>query len=289
VTGRGSTTGLRRFVPGSADGQPAAGVPAVADVLRGARADPGAAAGQPERQPAVEEHCEFCATPISGDHGHVADLEGTSLMCACRACYLLFTHSGAATEQWPEEKTGTVRLASDGRTGPGRGRYIAIPDRYRSDAARPLSLAEWDSLEIPVALAFFLRTSGGEGVTAFYPSPAGVTQCELNLEAWAQITADHPLLATAVPDVEAILISRGRQHEPGQPAAEGGPGPAGPADQPGVEAFLVPVDACYQLAGRMRLQWRGFDGGAEARQSIADFLGRVRQRSRDIGTESRRG
>ena len=34
----------------------------------------------------------------------------------------------------------------------------------------------------------------------------------------------------------------------------------------------MPIDACYELAGRMRLQWRGFDGGAEARASIADFL-----------------
>ena len=59
------------------------------------------------------------------------------------------------------------------------------------------------------------------------------------------------MLAAAAPDVEAILISRG---------------------QDGVEYFLVPIDACYELAGRMRMLWRGFDGGSEARQSIAEFL-----------------
>jgi hypothetical protein len=37
------------------------------------------------------------------------------------------------------------------------------------------------------------------------------------------------------------------------------------------------------------LLWRGFDGGAEARQSIAEFLDRVRQRSRDIGKEAPHG
>jgi hypothetical protein len=36
----------------------------------------------------------------------------------------------------------------------------------------------------------------------------------------------------------------------------------------------------------MRLLWQGFDGGAEARQSIADFLARVRARSRDLSREA---
>jgi hypothetical protein len=298
-----SGAGLRRFVAGSssAGGLPAAAASAVAEGAAQSRLAPtGAPADQPEGQPAPEEHCEFCAAVIPPDHSHVADLEGAALMCACRACYLLFTHPGA----------GMGRQA-----GPGHGRYQAVPDRYLTDPARPLSLAEWDSLQIPVGLAFFLRTSRGGGTTAFYPSPAGVTECQLNLDAWALIAADHPLLAAAAPDVEAILISRGPLGEPGQPSADSAPGQAdaggnrgagsapGQADaagqpragpgtgaaasphQHGAEAFLVPVDACYELAGRMRLLWRGFDGGAEARQSMAEFLERLRQRSRNLSRE----
>jgi hypothetical protein len=186
----------------------------------------------------------------------VADLDSSTLMCACRACYLLFTHSGAS-ERWQ---------AGDGRQTI-RGRYRAIPDRYRADPAHPLSAADWDALEIPVGLAFFLRSSGDDAMTAFYPSPAGATECRLDLQAWDRVAATHPMMGAAAPDVEAILISRG---------------PPGTDD---VECFLVPVDACYELAGRMRLQWRGFDGGAEARQSIAGFLDGVRARSRDFGRE----
>ena len=104
-------------------------------------------------------------------------------------------------------------------------------------------------------------------MTAFYPSPAGATECRLDLQAWDRIAAAHPMMVAAAPDVEAILISRG---------------PPGTDD---VECFLVPVDACYELAGRMRLQWRGFDGGAEARQSIGSFLENVRARSRDFSRE----
>jgi hypothetical protein len=219
---------------------------------------PSPAATAPPGQPG-EETCEFCATPIPADHGHVADLEQSTLTCACRACYLLFTHSGAG-QTWQQPQPREARLV-------GRARYRAIPDRYRSDPGHRLTPAEWDALEIPVGLAFFLRSSASEETTAFYPSPAGATECRLDLEAWGRIAADHPLLGAAEPDVEAILISRGQ------------------VDRDVIECYLVPIDACYELAGRMRLQWRGFDGGAEARQSITDFLDRVRERSRDFSRE----
>lgn len=179
--------------------------------------------------------CELCSTEISAEHGHLVDLDGSSLLCSCRACYLLFTHTGAA-----------------------RGRYHAVPDRYLTDPARQLTSAEWDELEIPVGLAFFLRSSRQGTVSAFYPSPAGATECRLDLSAWTRLADAYPLLKTAEPDVEAILISKSAS---------------------GIESFVVPVDACYELAGRMRLHWRGFDGGAEARQAIADFLAAVRSRA----------
>ena len=70
-----------------------------------------------------------------------------------------------------------------------------MPDRYLRDPARPLSAAEWDELEIPVGLAFFLRSSAAGEVTGFYPSPAGATECRLDLAAWDRLAAAHPLLA----------------------------------------------------------------------------------------------
>ncbi|HTW01486.1 MAG TPA: DUF5947 family protein [Streptosporangiaceae bacterium] len=246
--------GLRRFVAGSAATPPAEAPPAPAPQAPPAQSP--AAAQRPG-----EETCEFCAAQIPADHGHVADLEQSTLMCSCRACYLLFDHSGAGQTWQQDPQSGADRRL-------GRARYRAIPDRHRSDPGHPLTRAEWDALEIPVGLAFFLRRSADEAVTAFYPSPAGATECRLDLEAWGRIAADHPMLDAAEPDVEAVLISRG------------------PVERDVIECFLVPIDACYELAGRMRLQWRGFDGGAEARQSIADFLDRVRERSRDFSRES---
>jgi hypothetical protein len=249
-------SGLRRFTAGA----PAPAAEAEPEAGQSATAQPETQQAEGARR-APEEACEFCAAPVSAEHGHVADLDSSTLMCACRACYLLFTHPGAAGRgqvNGEPPPAGQVRSTV-------RGRYHSIPDRYLSDPQRPLSVAEWDALEIPVGLAFFLRSSRDGTTTAFYPSPAGATECRLDLEAWSRIGVDHPLLAAAEPDVEAVLISR---------------------DQRDVEAFLVPIDACYELAGRMRLLWQGFDGGAEARQSIADFLERVRARSRDLPQES---
>ena len=222
-----SSTGLRRFVSGPPLAARAGAVPDQAP--------------QAPQAPELEK-CELCATEIPADHGHLADLDQSSLVCACRACYLLFTGGQAA-----------------------RGRYRAVPDRYLADPAQPLSGAECDTLEVPVGLAFFLRSSRTSAVTGFYPSPAGATECRLDLAAWERLAGDHPLLGAAAPDVEAVLISRSG------------------AD---VEAFVVPVDACYELAGRMRLLWRGFDGGAEARQAIAAFLDDVRGRARTLDRET---
>src|SRR5262249_29976264 len=154
------------------------------------------------------------------------------------ACSLLFTEPGA-----------------------GRGRSRAVPERYLRDPARPLTAAEWAGLDVPVGLAFFLRNSQRGQVCGFYPSPAGVTECTLDLAAWARLGQAHPLLSSPEDDVEAVLGNR--------------------ADAGG-ECFLGPVDGWCEVAGAVRTLGRGFEGGAEARQSIAEFLDSVRSRARDL-------
>ena len=47
----------------------------------------------------------------------------------------------------------------------------------------------------------------------------------------------------------------------------------------------MPIDACYELAGRLRTVWRGFDGGQDARAVIEDFFTTVATRSRAITRE----
>ena len=193
----------------------------------------------PQAPQPVEERCELCGTPVEARHGHVVDVEHRSLKCTCRACYLLFV---------PQES--------------GAGRLRAVPERYRFEPDRPLSTSDWERLGIPVASAFFLR--GEDGVRAFYPSPAGATECLLDLEAWAELGREHPMLAAAQPEVEAILIR---------------------AEHAGVECYLVPIDVCYQLVGIVRVYWKGFDGGSEARERIDGFFAEVAGQARRFTAE----
>lgn len=132
------------------------------------------------------ERCEMCGAPVAGEHQHVVDVGSRSLLCTCRACYLLFTHDDA-------------ELA-----------YRAVPDRYLCfpDVAVPV----WDELELPVGTAFLFHNSALGRVVAFYPGPAGATESELPLDAWDRVVASVPGLGTVAPDVEAVLVRTDEQH-----------------------------------------------------------------------------
>ena len=236
-------TGLRRFVKRPA-GTPAPGVsPGLQPpLLPGVRLDR-------DRGPADDaERCEMCREVLGERHGHVVDLEKRSLACTCRACYLLFTHSGAAG-----------------------GRYRSVPERVSYDPDRPLTAEDWNELQIPVAMAFFFYNSALGRVVAGYPSPGGVTECELDLAAWDRLAAAYPLLGALAPDVEAVFVNRG--------ASQGGRPTGTPLEADGNETFLIPIDECYALVGELRRLWQGFDGGEEAHTALAAFLASLRQRA----------
>jgi hypothetical protein len=184
------------------------------------------------------EGCEMCGEDITDEHSHVVNIESRSLLCTCRPCYLLFTREGA-----------------------GRGNFRSVPERYLTDPSFQLSEARWEELQVPVAMAFFFYNSMLGRIVAQYPSPAGATESLLDLAAWDAIAAENPLAAALEPDVEALIVHRGRD---------------------GDESYLVPIDACYELVGRVRLHWTGFDGGPEARADIAAFFEQVRARSEQL-------
>jgi Family of unknown function (DUF5947) len=174
--------GLRRFVkrPGAPSGPPP-GLPSSISELLAARA-----AARSDRDAAEgTERCEMCRDVLAERHGHVVDLEKRSLSCTCRACYLLFTHEGAAG-----------------------GRYRAVPEHVYHDPGRTLTDADWNELQIPVGMAFFFRNSALDRVVAGYPGPGGATECELDLAAWDRLAAAYPLLSRLAPDVEAIFVNR---------------------------------------------------------------------------------
>jgi hypothetical protein len=196
-----------------------------------------------EQEP-VQEVCELCATPVPAQHPHLVQVAERRMLCACGPCGFLFDNPGA-----------------------GGGGYRRVPDRYLSDPEFRLTDAQWDELQIPVAMAFFLHNSAQGKVIACYPSPAGATESELGLGAWAAGLGAGRLAAELEPDVEALLVRRDKA----------GSGAAGSA-----EGLLVPIDACYRLVGLVKLHWRGFDGGAEAWHEIDGFFDALREQARPV-------
>jgi len=236
-------------------------------------------------KPSPGERCEMCGEPISPEHSHVVNTQTRALMCTCRGCYLLFTHTGAA-----------------------QGKYRAVPDRHLYDPAFALSDLQWDDLQIPVKMAFFFRNSALDRFVAFYPSPAGATESLLPLDTWDEVIAANPRFAELDPDVEALLLLRiggiggGSPHPrpPLPPEGEGNatagvlPSPfrgkraedeGGLSSNPSAirtECYLAPISSCYELVGTVRLHWRGFSGGEEAWREIDGFFADLRAKSRVV-------
>jgi hypothetical protein len=134
--------------------------------------------------------------------------------------------------------------------GAGGGHFKAVPDRYLDVGSDAALRQAWEEMQVPVGMAFFFTNSRLGRPVACYPGPAGATESELPPSGWEK------MLEGVEADVEALLVRSGRQR--------------------GFEAFVVPIDVCYELVGRLRRLWRGFDGGPEAAQAVDGLFGRVR-------------
>ena len=142
--------------------------------------------------------------------------------------------------------------------GAGAGKYRLVPRRYLALEDFQMMDQQWDELMIPVNMAFIFRSSGSKHVMAFYPSPAGATESLLDLEGWETLTASNPVLLDLEPDVEALLINRVKKAR---------------------EYYIVPIDACYQLVGLIRISWKGLSGGTETWEAIGEYFENIRAKS----------
>jgi hypothetical protein len=193
------------------------------------------------REQVAEELCELCSEPIPPEHRHLLNVSTREIMCACRACSILF-YEEAASE----------------------GKYRLIPDRHLFLEDFEMSDAQWESLRIPVDMAFFFYSKPAERVVAFYPSPMGPTESLLKLGAWEELEKANPVLKGMERDVEALLVNRARGAR---------------------EHFLVPMDKCYSLVGLIRMHWRGFSGGQEVWKEIGRFFEELRRHSKSVSRE----
>jgi hypothetical protein len=187
-----------------------------------------------ERVPA--ERCELCSAELAPHphHEHLFEPTTRQIRCSCTPCAILF----------PPEAEKRYRRVS---------RRLLYLDDFAMDDM------QWESVSIPVNMAFLHTSSSTGGVRAFYPSPAGATESMLSLEGWDQLLADNPVLRELEPEVEALLINR----------------VSGARDH-----YIAPIDRCFELVGLIRISWRGLSGGQEVWERIDTFFTDLRAAAR---------
>lgn len=188
------------------------------------------------RRPKAREHCDLCGIGLSPEHQHLIDPVSRKLICACSACAILFPSTGQT-------------------------KYKRVPRRIRLLSDFRMTDVQWDSLLIPISMAFFMKSSVENRVLTFYPSPAGPMESMLSLETWDEIVRENPVLLEMESDTEALLVNR-LEH----------------ARRPS-EYYVVPVDKCYELVGLIRSHWRGLSGGTEVWQGIQRFFNDLKERA----------
>jgi hypothetical protein len=182
--------------------------------------------------PVVEvEKCEVCGSSLSEDHRHLLELGERRILCACEPCIAM--RSGV--DNYCPVGTRTLWLDD-----------FDFPDEL------------WAAFQLPIGLAFFLRSTGTNTVVALYPSPAGATESELHLESWEALVARNPILQQLDSDGEALVVNR-------------------MTDPP--EHAIVPIDECYRLVGLIKSNWTGISGGNAISDAVPLFFQHVRRKA----------
>jgi hypothetical protein len=179
----------------------------------------------------AEERCELCGAGLPPDHRHLIHLDERRLLCACETCWSV-------------------------RSGEPQFRPAGVRTEWLADFDLPDEA--WTSFRIPIGLAFFMRTGDPERVVAFYPSPVGATESEIDESSWQRVRDMNPALERLEPDSEALIINR--MDEPHQ-------------------HVIAPIDDCYRLVGMIKAEWEGISGGSGPGLAIGRFFAELRVKS----------
>jgi hypothetical protein len=191
------------------------------------------------------ETCELCSAGLAQEHPHLVELASRQILCACDACAMLFD-------------------------GMERSKYKRVSRRAQYLADFEMTDGQWESLLIPINMAFFFRSSVEGREIALYPSPAGAVESLLPLEAWNEIAESNRALSSLLPDVEALLVNRvGYAHGLAR-----------------AEYYIAPIDECYRLVGLIRSNWKGLSGGAEVWIEIGRFFSDLRSKADVVSGEA---
>jgi hypothetical protein len=188
------------------------------------------------RPRAALKRCELCSAGLAVEHRHLLEISNGQIVCTCDGCAFRF------------------QAVLDGR-------FRLIPRGIRSLPDLNWTDADWETLALPINLAFFFHSTPEKRSKVMYPSPAGATESLLPLGAWDSLVSENLSLASMEPDVEALLVNRVGSKR---------------------EHYLAPIDVCFELVGLIRVHWRGFSGGEIVWEEIDKFFSRLQMEAGPI-------
>ena len=188
------------------------------------------------------ERCDLCGRACQGGPPPPAPARGAPDRLRVRAVLGHARPATPSTARWARAPPGCPTSSSPTSAGPASGSRSAS----RSSCAR--------------------RVVGG--MVGLYPSPAGATECELDLSAWDALRADNPVLESLEADAEGLIVNR--LSSPPQHA-------------------IAPIDDCYRLVGLVKASWEGISGGTGLELALQGFFDELRERGRPRERGGRHG
>jgi hypothetical protein len=182
----------------------------------------------PAPKAAATGTCELCPSGLGANHRHLLRLDERRIICVCETCWSM--------------------RSGDAEYRPTGGRTVWLDDFVLTDEL-------WAGLQIPIGLAFMMRSSLTDMMVALYPSAAGATEHELDIFAWTSLAAANPVLDDLQPDAEALVVNR--LSDPAQ-------------------VVIAPLDQCYRLVGLVKSRWQGISGGAGIEAAVEEFFAGLR-------------
>jgi hypothetical protein len=182
----------------------------------------------PAAKAAATGTCELCPSGLGTNHRHLLRLDERRIICVCETCWSM--------------------RSGDAEYRPTGGRTVWLDDFVLTDEL-------WAGLQIPIGLAFMMRSSLTDMMVALYPSAAGATEHELDILAWTSLVAANPVLEDLQPDAEALVVNR--LSDPAQ-------------------VVIAPLDQCYRLVGLVKSRWQGISGGAGIEAAVEEFFAGLR-------------
>jgi Family of unknown function (DUF5947) len=186
---------------------------------------------EPPPTVSADEQCELCTLTLAAGHRHLLHLDERRILCVCETCWAV-------------------------RSGEAQYRPVGNRTVWLDDFA--LTDEQWASFQLPIGLAFFMVSTVSENVIALYPSPAGATESELDLEAWARLVEENPALASLEADAEALIVNR--------------------MAEPPLHV-IAPIDVAYELVGVVKTSWEGISGGRATEDAVARYFDGLRERA----------